>query len=199
MRDIDVSELQRLHQERGAQDPAVEAALVQIANEVLFAAHRKILLSSLVLPPHASTSLAQAGAVQAEAAAEAVVEKQEETEAVVHDMLRRLSAIAAHHGTTQVNNIIDFAVHKTHAAAFNKEGNHPLAIKCLIPAVSRCPKVDDAFLGGLSEALVLLTDCYSALGRYIEISAYCSAPSPRTFLHAPLPPCISRPPCPFPG
>ncbi|KAJ1431022.1 hypothetical protein B484DRAFT_44968, partial [Ochromonadaceae sp. CCMP2298] len=60
----------------------------------------------------------------------------------------------------------EFAASRAHAAAYHLAGKETMVIKCLNPAVSRCPR-DQAggFVAGLSDALVLLTEAYASLGR----------------------------------
>ncbi len=48
---------------------------------------------------------------------------------------------------------------------FFKFSKYADAIKHLNPAVSSGPVIGGSFASGLSDALVLLAECYSALGR----------------------------------
>ena len=61
--------------------------------------------------------------------------------------------------------IILFEINRAHAMGFFKESKFSNAIKHLNPAVASGPVIGGSFASGLSDALVLLAECYSALGR----------------------------------
>jgi hypothetical protein len=82
-----------------------------------------------------------------------------------HKALRGLSAYLKQFNSKPLNDVASFEVNRAHALGYFKQFKYAHAIKYLNPAVSNCPKYRDAFVGGLSDTLVLLTECYSALGR----------------------------------
>ncbi len=61
--------------------------------------------------------------------------------------------------------ILQFEINRAQAMGFYKEGKFGHAIKHLNPAVSSGPVIGGSFASGLSDALTLLAECYSALGR----------------------------------
>lgn len=64
-----------------------------------------------------------------------------------------------------IKEILQFEIRRAQAMGYYKESKFSNAIKQLNPAVSSGPVIGGSFSSGLSDALVLLADCYSALGR----------------------------------
>ena len=83
----------------------------------------------------------------------------------MHLMLRGLTTYVNLVGSKAFIPISTFEINRTHALGYYKECKYANAIKYLNPAVSNCPKHRDNFVSGLSDTLILLAECYSALGR----------------------------------
>ena len=83
-----------------------------------------------------------------------------------HQLLKGLSAYINQRSDKNFSAIGAFEVNRAHAFGYFKEAKYANAVKYLHSAVSNCPKHKEAFVGGLSDTLILLTECYSALGRY---------------------------------
>jgi tetratricopeptide (TPR) repeat protein len=82
-----------------------------------------------------------------------------------HLLLKGLSAYINQHADKSFCVIGTFEVNRAHAFGYFKEEKYANAVKYLNPAVSNCPKYRDSFVSGLSDTLILLAECYSALGR----------------------------------
>jgi len=82
-----------------------------------------------------------------------------------HMLLRGLSVICDRQAGKALRNIIAFEVHRAHALGFYKEFKYMQAIKELNAAIASCPTVGEGFANSLADALVLLAECYSAIGR----------------------------------
>ncbi len=81
-------------------------------------------------------------------------------------MLRGVSSAIQHKITQKtVKDIFEFEIHRAHAMGYFKEFKYAHAIKHLNPAVASCPVVGGLFSSGLSDALILLAESYSALGK----------------------------------
>lgn len=115
----------------------MEASFAKLVNAVLDAAYRRVLQSSNL-----------------------------ENLESVHPLLHELSRMSEQqYAGAELQRMVEFAVSRAQAFAYGKAGNYPMVMKCIAPAIASCPKLDDAFVGGLSDALVQLTEAYSALGR----------------------------------
>lgn len=82
-----------------------------------------------------------------------------------HLLLRGLKVLSDQQGSSKLRNIIGFEVHRAHALGFYKEFKYMQAIKELHPVIGSCPKIGNSFVNSLADTLVLLAECYSAIGR----------------------------------
>jgi hypothetical protein len=81
-------------------------------------------------------------------------------------MLKGVSSAIQHKVSQKsVKDIFEFEIHRAHAMGYFKEFKYAYAIKHLNPAVASCPMIGELFSSGLSDALVLLAESYSALGK----------------------------------
>lgn len=83
----------------------------------------------------------------------------------IHQLLKGLSAYLNQHADKSFLAIGTFEINRAHALGYFKEMKFANAVKYLNTAVAHCPKHRDIFVGGLSDTLILLAECYSALGR----------------------------------
>lgn len=78
-----------------------------------------------------------------------------------------------HYGVTYspyISQYIQYAAQRLQAFIYYKTNNYLLAIKCLTPIIIASPSINGIYMNDLSDTLVLLTECYSALGKiYIYI------------------------------
>lgn len=82
-----------------------------------------------------------------------------------HLVLRGLNAIVEESSSSQLRKITQFEVMRAHALGYFKEGKYTAAIKQLNTAIATCPTIHGSFVDGLSDALIVLADAYSAIGR----------------------------------
>eukprot|EP01040_Poterioochromonas_malhamensis_P001273 gene1273-1348_t len=83
----------------------------------------------------------------------------------MHLVLRGFAAYLNQHAPKAFLPIATFEINRAHAMGYYKEFKYANAIKYLNPAVSQCPRHRESFVGGLSDTLILLAECYSAIGR----------------------------------
>jgi tetratricopeptide (TPR) repeat protein len=83
----------------------------------------------------------------------------------IHQLLRGLSSYINLHASKEFAAVTMFEINRAHALGYFKELKFANAVKYLNPAIASCPKYRETFVGGLSDTLILLAECYSALGR----------------------------------
>lgn len=83
-----------------------------------------------------------------------------------HSRLRQLARTTSQYGPKHSHQVINFFTNISHAFGYYTAKNWGAAIKYLNPTVSDCPKVGENFPTGLTDALILLSESYAALGKF---------------------------------
>jgi tetratricopeptide (TPR) repeat protein len=89
----------------------------------------------------------------------------DDNDSSIHLVLDKVLGIVNMYSTPRLLMYVKYAVNRAHAMAYFKVYNFAMAMKFINPAVSGCPQANGYFVGGLADALVLLTGCHSSLGR----------------------------------
>lgn len=82
-----------------------------------------------------------------------------------HLMLKGLWSLLDQQPNKNTIEFIKFEIYRAQALGYFKENKYSLAIKKLNHIISNSSKFDNIIISSLSDSLVLLTECYSALGR----------------------------------
>jgi tetratricopeptide (TPR) repeat protein len=89
----------------------------------------------------------------------------DDNDSSIHLVLDKVLGIVNMYSTPRLLMYVKYAVNRAHAMAYFKVYNFAMAMKFINPAISGCPQANGYFVGGLADALVLLTGCHSSLGR----------------------------------
>lgn len=83
-----------------------------------------------------------------------------------HRNLRKLSKLAIQYGPKHTRTYVSYFTNIAHAMGYFFASDWTRTIKYSNPAITNCPKIGDFFLVGLTDALLMISESYSALGDF---------------------------------
>jgi hypothetical protein len=81
-------------------------------------------------------------------------------------ILRQLGKNASKFGSSLSADIVLFGINRLYAFSHYRNGDWTSVIKVLNPIIASCPSYKGFYIGGLVDALLMLSESYSALGSY---------------------------------